>query len=324
MANYLQRVIASGALTGMAERPPAYVSPAISIALIPPAPMAWESEEPVTEPGFTPLEQTSAQLKPAEPISPAPQALPPAPTLRAVLPEERPKSSQAKIPKTPERDVGSVTPASSAPPLRRPEPDAIRSPTPRLAQLPGFAPGPRIRAPKALRPPVQHRQHESAASTTDVEFVALGIRPAAPEVPVTAAPVPAKVAPKAIPPNRSERGPEPIARFAGESRTMTTQPSNPRITAEIHRWRGLPEAASADKERVQERPAIPPAPIGERTAPVAASIVRPARISIGRVKVKVNNRPAAPPRAPKPSRAVNRSQLNSWDTLGIDRFSIKL
>lgn len=324
MANYLQRVMASGARTGVAERPPASVAPVVPMGrapLIQPLSGFEFSVPDMVRPELPGSRDLSLPPVPAPPVAPAPtpQVSPtPHPEAAAVEAEDLPMQNRgpSEIPGTP------AEPMPAASPLRAPgTPSPARSAAhlPTLTHLSGVTQGPIIQAPKAFRrhvapPPAQSaytvpntgRTNETAPGSPAVEQTISPVREPAPvKIPHAAS------AARIVPPARVvAAGPEP--------RPMQTSPE-PSVKLEAA---GQPVPAGIPKpvpNPVQPQPPREAAP--RAIAPVARA---QNRIHIGRVDVQVNNRPAVAPRvspAARPGAGVSQSSF--WEALGLDRFAMK-
>jgi len=291
VANYLQRVIASGARTGIAVRPPPSVAPVVPIAPMPPLPVIGEPEDAASAPEFGvvpmdfdhPPRPSYNRLEPTKDIAAEPQSsLPPSPR-RADSPSTRAKpielenrtDNSAPAPPKPETRAH---PTSGIEPTRFQAPKALRRTAP-----PPAADSPAIRDAAASQPPA----HNPAA--------------VAPAVAPSTQPVPALVKVLATP------AATPLAPAAG-----------PRNTPPVVRASSNAANPSA--------PALPLQPPREGAAlPATATLSRsPGRISIGRIDVQVHNRPAVPARVLRPSRpSAGVSQSNPSEAFGLDRFAMK-
>ena len=287
MANYLQRVIASGARTTIAERPPASVAPLVPIASTQPQPSTPELEDSAqldfnspslpSTPPFTPGTASVNRLEPPKSLAselPAPFSLLPN------LTETRP---------APERPVDPEKPIETSAPATPPA-------------LPMEAT--RIQAPKALRraaspPPAAGPAlpHAAASQLAATNSAAVESAVAPPQQP-PAATVELPAAPAAAPP--------PPAAHSLTPATRIRQNSNDPQPSAVPPPSALP---------AREGPSLPGA---------AAASRPPGRISIGRIDVQVHNRPAVPARVLRPSRAsATAQQSGPSEALGLDRFAMK-
>jgi hypothetical protein len=339
VANYLQRVIASGALTSVTVRPPVSSVPVVPLAR---PPLAHPGsglglglsrglgQEPWA-PEFAPSESAEPALRPAKPFQPIETSRKPdvvAAPQRADAAAEgvnQPVTDEAHAERLekPVENAPAAAPSRAANPPIAPSGDRpgglSHVKLPSIAYLPGIARGPRIQAPKGLRPlsgqpragdrsggPIK----EESGSPLVVERTVAQVREGRPGETPAAQPgagAAARVGPMAtVASNVAE---------PGISRSNPTRPPIPNAPREPVR-----AATPAPVQTVAQ-----PQPAREAAARPIAAVARPqSRINIGRIDVRVNNRPAAAPQASQPARAVGGvAPLSALEALGMDRFTIK-
>jgi len=296
VANYLQRVIASGALTGVAEKPPVSVAPMVPLArapLVPPdlGPIVNESvprgrsARELAHPGHL-----GAEVKPKPDAGAGPRL----------------ESAPAEVGDSP-IVADALAQRSEKPIVPVPAPAASLR---RATFLPGVTPGPRIQAPKGLR----QLTGQSRTGAGQVET-----QPPSPLV-VEHTPSPVREAPTVEAPAASSAAqPDDV----GTMRALPSAAVPPNPTP--------PPTPDAPREPV--RAAVPTAvptatqPQPPREAPVGPIAIvsrRQSRITIGRVDVQVNNRPAvAPPRSQPPRAGAGVAPPGLLEAIGLDRFAIK-
>jgi hypothetical protein len=321
VANYLQRVIASGALTSAPQKAPVSVSPVVPVALAAaPPPIAMpdpmghsvDKPSPSKEPGSD-LASVQPQISAeAAPKVDAP-AKPPGAAAETLLPAD---VAPPQMPAKPLEPARTLEQARPAPPNPRPETYGA----PRAAVLPPAMPTLRIHAPKGIRQ-AQSRWTEPSSRPASHEPVHT------PSVELPGAPT--------LEPAPQTTAAMPEASISGRSR----ESDGPKISASSRtaavRADTRHELISADPPakpdtRREPVPAVSPAPAQgtlqplpprePQSGPIAPVPRATRRITIGRVDVQVNNRPAVPPQhapaAPAPA-------ASSFPAFELDRFAIK-
>lgn len=325
VANYLQRVIASGAMTSVAVRPPMSFAPVVPIAR-PPLAQAGPGLDIGERPG---QEHWAPELAPrtARPSQPAtaylrkPDVV--AAPLRADVADDAgdgPVADQStnRLEKPVENMPAAAPPRAPNPPVAPASPVRL----PGISYLPGVACGPRIQAPKGLRTLAGQRSDgDRNAGSINLGSMNLGSMNLGSIKEESPSPLAVEHTVGQVRENRPggtlAAQPDVVATYAGQTADVTpdaAEPANPR--------------APRDPERATPAPVqtpVQPQPAREAAARAIAPVSRPqTRLNIGRIDVHVKNGPSAarPVSQPAPAGA-GVAPFSALEALGMDRFTIK-
>ena len=341
MANFLQRVIASGAATSVAGKPPVAVGPVVPIAgaPLPQVGLDASADALVRREGLEP--QPTRRDDAPLPLHEPDIVDTPGRDSAAVEPARPPIAQERERTAGPDAGEAPATPALAGKPEAAPSlpaealrPRAIPANVPGVPQFPRVTRGARIHAPREwTRSLKQLRSVDPGASTVRTE----PNRPPTVEHPIAPASEDRADSPResteVAAADHAQPGAASPSQEVAPLKTTLVRPSTPMTKPAAPALRdpappGIPSAVPASLPTAVLPAVVARQPLRETFArsidarPIDA-ISRPqSRITIGRVDVQVNNRPAATP--PNPARATPPvASSGLLETFAWERFAMK-